>query len=199
MSDTYATCSHCPARFTGEDASRQLSDHTASFHPAGAPVERVIATAADARAVGKDFGPAVQGVAQGLSDVQAVLADHEERLKAIEEGRRSSTDLEVLAGQLTPRLGLGVVPSPTPAEPAAEDGPTYKDLQARAKELDIPATGKFEELQTAIADEEQRLADAAAAASSGEGDQGGDAPPAGDPGATAPGEAGTPPETGPAT
>lgn len=182
MSDS-KTCSSCPARFGGEAAAKALSDHVESFHPAGAPVKRIVQTPADVRAVGRDFGPGISAIASDLADVKAALSEQGERLKALEDGRRSSTELDVLADQLTPRLGLGVVPPATPSEPTADasTGPTYRDLQARARELGLPATGKLEELQIAIAEEEKRLAEAALAARSGESDQGGDASPAGDP------------------
>ena len=74
------------------------------------------------------------------------------------------------------------------------DTKTYADVQARAKELGIPAVGKKREfLEAAIAASETRLADAAPTAHSGESTQGGDTAPADDSGATAPDEAGTPP------
>ena len=182
MSDDTYTCKHCPARFEGEDGAKQLKAHVESFHPAGAPVERLLNSPAAIAAVGKDFGPAVAGVAEGLGDANAAIADLQERVKALEEGKRSDTDLEVLAEQVAPRLGAAVVAAPAPLEATSEpERAPYADLQARAKELDIPATGKYEELQIAIADEERRLAEAALAARSGEGTQGGDSTPASEP------------------
>jgi len=68
----------------------------------------------------------------------------------------------------------------------------HRELKARAKELGLPAKGKVVELAAAIAVEEARLAEAAASAP-----QGGITTPADDPGAVAPGEAGTPPEAPP--
>jgi hypothetical protein len=73
--------------------------------------------------------------------------------------------------------------------------PTAAELRARAAELGltVKARDTKDELSTAIAAEEARLADEALASSSGEGDQEGDAQPADDPGADASGEAGAPP------
>lgn len=185
-------CKYCPARFEGEADSEALAKHVEGFHPAGAPVPVAItAPVGTATILGKDYGPAVSGVAASLADVKATVQDHEERLKAIEDGRRSSVDLTVLADQLAPRLGQ---PTPTAVpEPAADEGPRYRDLQARAKELGIPATGNREELGVAIAAEDLRLAEEARASRSGEGTQGGDGSPVDDPAALATGEAGTPP------
>lgn len=192
MSDT-TNCQHCAARFDGDDADKTYKAHLAGFHPAGAPVDRVVQTPADIRAVGKDFGPAVQGIASDVADVRAALNDHEERLKALESGRRSETDLAVLADQVAPRLGQTTLREVTSQEPTADEGPSYRDLQAQAKALGIPATGNREELAVAIAAEELRLAEEAAASRSGEGSQGGDSSPAADPAVSATGEAGTPP------
>lgn len=192
MSDT-TNCQHCAARFEGDGAAEAYKAHLAGFHPAGAPVERVVQAPADIRAIGKDFGPAVQGIASDVAAAKAAIDDHEERLKALESGRRSDVDLAVLADQVAPRLGQATLREVTSQEPAADEGPTYRDLQAQAKTLGIPATGNREELAVAIAAEELRLAEEAAASRSGEGDQGGDSSPAGDPGASATGEAGTPP------
>lgn len=183
MSDDTYTCKHCTARFEGEAGKAELKAHNEGFHPAGAPVARLLDTPAAVAAVGKDHGPAVQGIASELADAKAELSDLQERVKALEEGTRSGTDLDALTEQLAPRLGQAlaapaVVPQATSAEP---ERIPYADLQARARALEIPATGKYEELQIAIADEERRLAEAALAARSGEGTQGGDSTPAGDP------------------
>lgn len=158
---TYFGCKHCPARFDGEGSESQLKAHNEGFHPAGAPVARLLDTPAAVAAVGQDFGPAVLDIASDLGAVKGLLEDLQERVKALEEGQRSAE---------------------TPTEP--ERAP-YADLQARAKELDIPATGTYEALQAAIAAEDLRLAG---------GTQGGDASPVDDPAALATGEAGTPPE-----
>lgn len=192
MSDT-TNCQHCAARFEGDDAAKAYKAHLAGFHPAGAPVERVVQTPADIRAVGKDFGPAISDISSWLGDHRTAIEDLQERVQALESGRRSDTDLAVLADQVAPRLGQTTLREITSQEPAADEGPSYRDLQAQAKVLGIPATGNREELAVAIAAEELRLAEEAAASRSGEGSQGGDSSPAGDPDASATGEAGTPP------
>lgn len=192
MSEDTVVCKHCPARFEGEGAKEAYKAHLDGFHPSGAPVERLVSTPAQAAAIGRDFGPAVHGIASDLSDLKGAVDDHEERLKALEEGRRSDVDLEVLAEQVAPRLGQPAAPA-IAMESAPPERTPYIDLQARAKELDIPAVGTYEALQAAIAAEDLRLAEAALAARSGEGNQGGDGSPVDDPDATGSGEAGTPP------
>lgn len=191
MSDN-VSCKHCAARFEGDGAEKAYKAHLDGFHPSGAPVERLVTTPAAVAAVGKDFGPAVQGIATDLGDIKTTVDDHEERLKALEEGRRSDVDLQVLADQVAPRLGQPA-PAPVVETPAVPERIPYADLQVRAKELDIPAVGTYEALQAAIAAEDLRLANAALAARSGEGNQGGDGSPASDPAASVTGEAGTPP------
>ena len=168
MTKDTARCTACSAAFEGEGADDALAAHTEAFHPAGAPVERAIVTQADAKAVGKDFGPAVSGLAGKIGDQAAEIADLQERVKALEEGRRSATDLDVLAEQVAARIRTtAAVPvEVTPATPEATEPtePTFRDLQARAKDLGIPASGTKEELQVAIAAEELRVAEEAAAA-----------------------------------
>lgn len=190
------SCKYCPARFQGEDAEQAYQAHLAGFHPAGAPVERVVATPAAVAAVGKDFGPAVSGIATDLGDVKTTLGDHEERLKALEDGRRSDVDLQVLADQVAPRLGQSAAAAEAAitmqsAEPPAPERTPYADLQVRAKELEIPAVGTYEALDAAIKAEELRVAEEALAVRTG--NEGGDGSPASDPDASATGEAGTPP------
>lgn len=48
-------------------------------------------------------------------------------------------------------------PQPEPAEPAQADEPSYKQLQARARELGISAHGKRDALEAAIAEAEAAL------------------------------------------
>lgn len=40
-------------------------------------------------------------------------------------------------------------------QPVSERTPSYRELQARAKELDIPATGSYDELEASVAEAEQ--------------------------------------------
>ncbi len=80
---------------------------------------------------------------------------------------------------------------------ARNDGePTAAQLRERAAELGLTlrARDTKAEIAAAIAAEETRLAEEAAASSSGEGDQEGGSEPADDPDASSSGEAGTPPE-----
>jgi hypothetical protein len=49
-----------------------------------------------------------------------------------------------------PRYRFGVKSKPVVVEPEPE--PTYRELQAEAKELDIPANQSAEELKEAIAE-----------------------------------------------
>lgn len=49
--------------------------------------------------------------------------------------------------------------APEPEAPAIADEPSYKQLQARARELGIPAHGKRADLEAAIADAEDALED----------------------------------------
>ena len=51
------------------------------------------------------------------------------------------------------------MPAPEPAAPAKAEEPSYKQLQARARELGIPAQGKRAELEAAIAEAEAELED----------------------------------------
>jgi len=154
--DTYA-CKHCPAQLESREA---LKAHNDGFHPAGAatPIARLVPPGTTI-AEGKDLGPAVIGLASEIGDVKDDVADHEERLKALEDGTRSSVDLEVLADQLVDRIQARVTASPVTApEPAAapSDETSYADLQARAKELGIPAVGTRESLADAITAEEAK-------------------------------------------
>lgn len=156
-------CKSCGASFAGDTAEEALAAHLESFHPAGAPVERVVQTPTDVKAIGKDFGPAVSGLAGKIGDVSLAVDDHEERLKALEQDRRSGTDLDVLAEQVAGKLRASAATpaatAPASIEAASEpEGPTYADLQARAKELGISGAGKREELAAAIAAEESSLA-----------------------------------------
>lgn len=157
-------CKSCGASFAGDTAEEALAAHLDSFHPAGAPVERVVQTPADVKAIGKDFGPAVSGLAGKIGDVSLAVDDHEERLTALEQGTRSGTDLDALAEQVAAKLRASAATIPLANAPASiespsePEGPTYSDLQARAKELGISGAGKREELAAAIAAEESRLA-----------------------------------------
>lgn len=45
--------------------------------------------------------------------------------------------------------------APAVKSPDADEGPSYRDLQARAKELDLPASGTKEELAARIAEAEK--------------------------------------------
>jgi hypothetical protein len=89
------------------------------------------------------------------------------------------------------------VPRGTTGEAATPSAPTKAELRARATELalDVPTRATNAEIAAAIDAEESRLADAAAAASSGERNEGGSGTPASDPGASASGEAGQPPSS----
>lgn len=51
-----------------------------------------------------------------------------------------------------PRYRFGVRPKPVVVEPEPE--PTYRDLQAEAKDLGIPANQSADELKEAIAEAE---------------------------------------------
>lgn len=91
----------------------------------------------------------------------------------------------------------GFHPAGAPAPEAAQATPALGkggDKEARAAIADLGALVNSLADQVASLDERLRLAEEAVAARSGEGDQGGDASPAGDPDASATGEAGTPPE-----
>lgn len=160
MTDSDKTCDKCGARFEGEDAAKDLKEHRSAFHPAGAPapVARLVPPGTTI-AEGKDFGPAVSGLASEVGDVKADVADLGERVKALEDGTRSDVDLDRLADHLVERVQARVT-APAPAETAetssTEEELSYRDLQARAKELEIPATGTRDELEAAIADAEAK-------------------------------------------
>lgn len=158
-------CKLCPARFDGEGQSEALGQHVESFHPEGAPTPVALREPATGITLGHDLAPAVNEIASGLGDVKVGLGDLAERVKALEDGTRSSVDLEVLAEQLAPylerRFAAPAAPAEAPAStPPADEGASYADLQARAKELGIPAIGTRDALADAIAAEEAKTGSA---------------------------------------
>jgi hypothetical protein len=166
-------CTKCGASFgDGDDAKKKLEQHIDSFHPAGAPTPALLRdrqaaadaatgpTAEDLERYAGNLEDRLGSLSTALGDVKADVSDHGERLKALEEGTRSSVDLDVLVEQLLPRLQATSAATP-PTEPggtptAEPEPPTYAELQAKAKELGIPATGSREDLEKSIAAEEAK-------------------------------------------
>lgn len=173
MAEKTHNCTKCGAVLEDDE---KLAAHKDSFHPAGAPTPALLRERQ--AAAGAATGPSaseleryagnledrIGSVTEAVGDVKADVADHGERLKALEEGTRSDVDLDALVEQLVPRLQARVTvtegttesASTSTSTPAEPEPPTYADLQAKAKELGIPATGSREDLEKSIAAEEAK-------------------------------------------